>query len=299
MKRPRLNALRTFEAAGRHLSFSIAGEELGVSQAAVSQQIRQLESHLDAKLFVRRNRGLSLTSVGDAYHLAVHEALDRLDAVTDQLFPGAEDHVVTVRCTPSVATLWLIPRLGRLHAALPGIELRIVTLAPEHGGSGPGFADIEIATLDAGEAGPDCRELLTALIAPVCAPSLLRQRRVSKPADLMGFDLLHVIGYRDDWHRWFRSAGLSEQKVPGGASFDGSLMALEAAANGDGVMLGRRPFIDPYLQSGDLVLLFGGRQFLTSTYFLRGREAARNRSDVNAVMDWLVEVASASASASD
>ena len=81
MKRPRLNALRTFEAAGRHLSFSIAGEELGVSQAAVSQQIRQLEGYLDAKLFHRRNRGLSLTSVGEAYHLAAHEALDRLDTI--------------------------------------------------------------------------------------------------------------------------------------------------------------------------------------------------------------------------
>ncbi len=124
MKRPRLNALRTFEAAGRHLSFSVAGEELGVSQAAVSQQIRQLEGTLDARLFLRRNRGLSLTSVGEAYHLAVHEALDRLDAITDQLFPGAQDHVVTVQCTPSVATLWLIPRLGRLHATHPGIDLR-------------------------------------------------------------------------------------------------------------------------------------------------------------------------------
>jgi LysR family glycine cleavage system transcriptional activator len=291
MKRPRLNALRAFEAAGRHLSFSVAGEELGVSQAAVSQQIRQLESTLDARLFARRNRGLSLTSVGDAYHLAVHEALDRLDAITDQLFPGARDHVVTVQCTPSVATLWLIPRLGQLHAAHPNIDLRIVTLASGPGGGGAGLVDIEIATLDPGTAGSNCRELMTARIAPVCAPSLLRGGRLSRPSDVLQFDLLHVLGYRDDWHRWFRSTGLSDQKVPGGVSFDGSLMALEAAVNGDGIMLGRRPFIDPHLQSGDLVLAFGDRHALTTTYYLRWPEAARNRRDVTAVMDWLVGMA--------
>jgi len=292
MKRPRLNALRTFEAAGRHLSFSVAGEELGVSQAAVSQQIRQLEGYLDARLFLRRNRGLSLTGVGEAYHLAVHEALDRLDAITDQLFPGSQDHVVTVQCTPSVATLWLIPRLGRLHSAHPEIDLRIVTLAAERGRSSPGLVDIEIATLDPGDAGPNCRELMTARIAPVCAPSLLRTGQWSQPSDVLHFDLLHVLGYRDDWHRWFRSVGLSDQKVPGGASFDGSLMALEAAVNGDGIMLGRRPFIDPHLQSGDLALPFGERHNLTTTYFLRWPEVARNRRDVTAVMDWLVEMAS-------
>ena len=291
MKRPRLNALRTFEAAGRHLSFSVAGEELGVSQAAVSQQIRQLEGYLDARLFLRRNRGLSLTGVGEAYHLAVHEALDRLDAITDQLFPGSQDHVVTVQCTPSVATLWLIPRLGRLHAAHPNIDLRIVTLAAERGRSSPGLVDIEIATLDPGDAGPNCRELMTARIAPVCAPSLLRTGQWSQPSDVLHFDLLHVLGYRDDWHRWFRSVGLSDQKIPGGASFDGSLMALEAAVNGDGIMLGRRPFIDPHLQSGDLALPFGDRHNLTTTYFLRWPEAARTRRDVTAVMEWLVEMA--------
>ncbi|MHA1530156.1 MAG: LysR substrate-binding domain-containing protein [Alphaproteobacteria bacterium] len=291
MKRPRLNALRTFEAAGRHLSFSVAAEEMGVSQAAVSQQIRQLEGTLNAKLFVRRNRGLSLTSVGDAYHLAVHEALDRLDAITDQLFPGAHDHVVTVQCTPSVATLWLIPRLGRLHSVQPNIDLRIVTLASGPGGGGAGLVDIEIAPLEPADAGPNCRELMTARIAPVCAPSLLRTAEASKPSDVLQFDLLHVLGYRDDWHRWFRSAGLSDQKVPGGVSFDGSLMALEAAVNGDGIMLGRRPFIDPHLQSGDLALAFGDRHALTTTYFLRWPEAARSRRDVTAVMDWLVEMA--------
>ena len=196
---------------------------------------------------------------------------------------------MTGHCTPSVATRWLVPRLGRRHAAHPDIDLRIVTLDPGRGGGG--LTDIEIATLDPADAGPNCHELMTARIAPVCAPSLLRGGRLSQPSDVLKFDLLHVLGYRDDWHRWFRASGLSDRKVPGGVSFDGSLMALEAAVNGDGIMLGRRPFIDPHLQSGDLVLAFGESHALTTTYYLSWPETARNRRDVTAVMDWLVEMA--------
>ena len=154
----------------------------------------------------------------------------------------------------------------------------------------PGY-DGRCRALDPADAGPNCHELMTARIAPVCAPSLLRGGRLSRPSDVLKFDLLHVLGYRDDWHRWFRASGLSDQKVPGGVSFDGSLMALEAAVNGDGIMLGRRPFIDPHLQSGDLVLPFGDRHALTTTYYLRWPEAARNRRDVTAVIDWLVAMA--------
>ncbi len=294
MKRPRLNALRTFEAAGRHLSFSIAGDELGVSQAAVSQQIRQLEGYLNARLFVRRNRGLSLTGIGEAYHLAVHEAMDRLDTITDQLFPGVRNRVVTVQCTPSVATLWLIPRLASLHTAHPGVDLRIATLGNEPRRLSLAQSDLEIVTLAPSEAGPDCRKLLTVRIVPVCAPGLLANAPLSRPEDVLPFDLLHVLGYRDDWHRWFQSAGLSRHKVPGGVSFDGSLMALEAAMNGDGIMLGRRPFIDQHLRSGALVLPFGDNHDLTATYYLRTPDSSRRNRDLSAITDWLMGVAEAS-----
>jgi LysR family glycine cleavage system transcriptional activator len=229
------------------------------------------------------------SSVGEAYHLAVHEALDRLDTITDQLFPGARDHVVTVRCTPSVATLWLIPRLAALHSAHPGINLRIATLGTEPRHRNPALFDLEIVTLDPAEAGPDCTRLLTARIAPVCAPGLLENTPLSRPEHVLRYDLLHVLGYRDDWHRWFQGAGLSGHKVPGGVSFDGSLMALEAAMNGDGIMLGRRPFIDQHLKSGALVLPFGDAHNLTAAYFLRTPESRRRQRDVSAVTGWLLE----------
>ena len=290
MRRPRLNALRTFEAAGRHLSFSIAGNELGVSQAAVSQQIRQLEGQLDAKLFLRRNRGLALTSVGEAYHLAVHEALDRLDVITDQLFPGTSDHVVTIQCTPSIAALWLSPHLVRLHARHPNIELRVLSVDAERAPANAGLADLEVVILEPGASGPDLHELMNARIMPVCAPSLLKDLPTATPADVLRHNLIHVIGYRNDWHRWLRSVGVKDLPVPGRLSFDGSLAALQAALNGDGIMLGRRPFIDPHLASDELTVPFGDAHVLTKHYYLRSRDTNR-RQVVAAISDWLTELA--------
>jgi len=306
MRRPRLNVLRTFEAAGRNLSFSLAAEELNISQAAVSQQMRQLEAYLDAALFVRHHRRLSLTSTGQAYLNAVHEALDRLDTVTDQLFPDRQHQIVTVRCTASVAALWLAPRLGPFQKNHPEIDLRIKTLDQDYGDSSRSGADLEIAisnegTRDlqgadpqgAGLQGADLqtRKLLTATITPVCSPALLSCRaRPRRPGDVLAFELIHVLGYDDDWHRWFRRHGLREVSVPRGLAVDGSLIAIEAAQRGDGVMLGRRPFIDAYLQSGDLVEVFSEPFHLHADYVLKpGRTKSRRGRD--AVADWLAGLA--------
>ena len=119
-----LNSIRTFDAVARRMSFSLAAEELAISQAAVSQQIRLLEDDLGARLFVRHNRSISLTEAGRAYFDVVREILDRLDSVTNQLFPRFSARMLTVRCSPSVATLWLSPKLRRIGRPLPGTPAR-------------------------------------------------------------------------------------------------------------------------------------------------------------------------------
>ncbi|MCP3690411.1 MAG: LysR family transcriptional regulator, partial [Gammaproteobacteria bacterium] len=268
MKRPRLNILRTFAAAGRHLSFSLAAEDLNVSQAAVSQQIRQLEAYLDASLFVRHHRRLSLTSTGQAYLDVVHEALDRLDTVTDQLFPGKHQKTVTLHCTSGIATLWLIPQLNTLQTNHPEIELRIQTLDYTH----RAFANSDLEIYIPGDNAIDtqAQKLLTSTITPVCSPKLFPQgSKPEKPVDLLAFNLIHVLGYDDDWHRWFDYHHRDKVKVPSSLSVDGSLIAIEAAQRGDGIMLGRRPFIDRYLASGDLVEVFEKPYYLHSDYYLR------------------------------
>ena len=295
MKRPRLNILRVFAVAGRCRSFSRAAEELNISQSAVSQQMRQLEQYLDTALFVKHHRSLSLTSTGQAYLSAVHEALDRLDTVTDQLFPDRWQQVVTIRCTPSLATLWLAPRIGRFHKLHPDISIRINTLDQQFGDENP-LAELEILLLSEGKIDASDHKLLRATILPICSPRLLVDSTpLREPAEVMKFKLIHALGYDDDWHRWFRHYGLRDVRIPGGLSVDSSLIAIEAALRGDGIMLGRRPFIDPHLESGKLVEAFSRPHPLYANYFVRSLPKVESRHAAELVASWLTGLAAASA----
>ena len=288
LKRPRLNILRTFEAAGRRLSFSAAAKDLNISQAAVSQQIRQLEAYLDAPLFIRHNRKLSLTSKGQAYLDTVHEALERLDTVTDQLFPGRSHQIVTLRCTSSVAALWVAPEIKSLYAAHPEIELRLTTLDQTLDNDQLSHPDLEIFIAPETGHDPNADKLLTATILPVCSPRRIEgQGKPAMPADLLNQELIHVIGYEHDWHRWFHQHTDGDIELPRGLTVDGSLIAIEAAQRGDGVMLGRRPFIDRHLQSGELVEVFDRPFALYTDYHLRLSSTTHTPSAVKAVAAWL------------
>lgn len=291
MKRPRLNILRTFEAAGRHLSFSKAAVDLNITQAAVSQQIRQLETYLGANLFQRHHRRLSLTSTGVAYLGGVHEALDRLDTITDQLFPDRPHQVVVIRCTSSVALLWLSPRIRAFQASHPYIDLQIRTLDTEGDASQSPNADIEIFV--SGKANHDrfTKPLLTSVITPVASPRILDQPRPSIPSDILGLDLIHILGYEDDWHRWFQTFELDKAQIPRGMTADSSLFAIDAALRGEGVFLGRKPFVDAYLQSGELVEVFERPLHLHATYFMRQHGGSTNTRNKNIVAEWLLEMA--------
>ena len=292
MRRPRLNILRTFEAAGRRLSFSQAAEDLNISQAAVSQQMRQLEAYLSTPLFVRHHRRLSLTSTGQAYLEGVHNALDRLDTITDQLFPDRQNQAVTLRCTAVVATLWLAPQIGSLHKRYPNIDLRINTLDQSHDDNQFSTSDMEIFIQRKAVSDPNTHKLLTSTITPVCSPELFSNTpHPEQPADMLAFELIHVLGYDDDWHRWFRSYRLNEVGIPRGLSVDGSLIAIEAALRGEGIMLGRRPFIDRYLQSGELVEVFSEPFYLYADYYLRQPARSTGRRASSMVAGWLTELA--------
>lgn len=292
MRRPRLNILRTFEAAGRRLSFSQAAAELNISQAAVSQQIRQLEAYLDTPLFVRHHRRLSLTNSGQAYLSGVHEALDRLDTITDQLFPDRPNQTVTLRCTSSIAALWLAPHLADFRKQHPDIDLRIRTLDQDFSGTEKTGAELEILILKEGATDPNSHKWLTATILPVCSPKTFASHgQPATPADITSFELIDIVGYEDDWHRWFRSHGLDDLAVPSGFSVDSSMIAMEATQRGDGIMLGRRPFIDRLLHSGELVEVFSQPFHLYADYYLRHRPESKNLRLSKTVATWLIELA--------
>jgi LysR family glycine cleavage system transcriptional activator len=292
LKRPRLNILRTFEAAGRHLSFSLAAQDLNISQAAVSQQMRQLEAYLDTALFIRHHRRLSLTSTGQAYLDTVREALDRLDTVTDQLFPGRHQQTVTLRCTSGVAALWLVPHLKAFQKLHRNIEIRIKTLEQMDNNHKIRAPDLEILIAGNVENDPHAVKLFTSIITPVCSPKLFaRRHRPIQPDDILEFELIHVLGYDDDWHRWFRHHVKNDVNVSRGLLVDGSLIAIEAAQRGDGIMLGRRPFIDQHLQSGELVEVFSSPYHLYADYYLRKPPETTLRRECRIVANWLTGLA--------
>ena len=127
----------------------------------------------------------------------------------------------------------------------------------------------------------------------MCSAKLFSRRsRPEQPVDLLGFELIHVLGYDDDWHRWFRNHQKTDIEIPGGLTVDGSLIAIEAAQRGDGIMLGRRPFIDRHLESGELVEVFSKPYHLHADYYLRQPPTAISRRENRIVANWLNQLAS-------
>lgn len=289
-RRHRLNYLRAFDAAARRLSFSLAAEELNLSQAAVSQQIKQMEEALGAALFVRHNRSLTLSENGKAYFLVVREVLDRLDAVTDQLFPDADKSIVSVRCTPSIATIWLAPRLREFHRHHPEIDvhIRTIDLLPDRFVSR--HSELEILRLPPDtDPQPHMRKLWDARIFPVCAPAFLdRHGPFDGPANLCQQELIHTLGYSNDWHRWARVFAGPDAVVASGLTVDGLNISIDAACRGEGIMLGRTPLVDDHLSDGRLVAAIDPELCLQSSYFLQTDSKSRNWKAGRILADWLV-----------
>lgn len=287
-RRPRLTYLRAFDASARYLSFSLAAKEMNLTQAAVSQQIKQLETALGTTLFLRHNRSLTLSESGKAYYQVVREVLDRLDTVTDQLFPDAAKTVVTLHCTPSIASIWLAPKLQEFHRQHPAIEvhLRTTDILPEKYRTQRN--DLEILRLPPeAEPGEDMRKLWDARIFPVCAPEFLARHGTIETADqLCTRDLIHTLGYNNDWHRWARRYASAGVTVNSGFSVDGLLISIEAACRAEGIILGRSPMIDPYLRDGRLVGVLPGNPGLSTPYFLK--LSAKGRP-ARILADWIFD----------
>lgn len=292
-RRPRLNYLRAFDASARYLSFSMAAQELNLTQAAISQQIKHLEQALGTTLFVRHNRSLTLSESGRAYYQVVREVLDRLDTVTDQLFPDSQKAIVTVHCTPSIATIWLAPRLREFHRQHPEIEVHLRTtdsLPPQYRGQGN---DLEIVRLSP-DTHPDAnlRKLWDARIIPVCAPEFLNQNGpFLSPDHLCEQELIHTLGYENDWHRWARVYASPGVRLKSGFSVDGLVISIEAACRGEGIILGRKPLIDSYLMDGRLTEALPGNPGLKTGYFIRASAPASGRRSTRILADWIVEQA--------
>src|SRR3954469_16660399 len=227
-----LNALRAFEASARHLSFTRAGLELFVSQAAISHQIKGLEARLGVALFRRLPRGLALTDEGAALVPVLSEAFERIGGTLERFADGRFREVLTIGVVGTFAIGWLLPRLpdfGRLH---PEVDLRLLTNNNRVDLAGEGL-DLAIRFGAGAWHGCEATPLIEAPLAPLCAPALAA--RLAAPADLARETLLR--SYRaDEWPLWFEAAGCAAPRIRGPV-FDSSPTMAAAAAAGAGVAL--------------------------------------------------------------
>ncbi|MBI1623703.1 LysR family transcriptional regulator [Comamonas sp. EJ-4] len=277
-----LNALRMFDAAARHLSLTRAAQELHVTQAAVSQHIRNLEERLGKPLFRRLPRGLALTDEGQALWPVVTQSFERIQQSLQQVAEPRPREILTVGVVGTFAIGWLIPRLSQFQQLQPHIDLRLLTNNNRVDLAGEGL-DAAVRFGDGAWHGTHAQMLLRAPLSPMCTPALAQQLR--EPADLARQSLLR--SYRSqEWEGWF--AGL-EQTAPlaRGAMFDSSLTLAEAAAQGAGVALLPTRMFEHMLQQGRLVRPFA-HEVDTGAYWLTHLKSRPASGALQVFRQWLL-----------
>lgn len=252
---PPLTALKTFECAGRLLSFTMAAQELGVTPGAVSRQIKVLEDFVGIQLFVRSGRDVSLTRQGAEYLAELTDVFVRLRKATEQLVGLPDDAPLRVSTSATFTMRWLMPRLMSFYASHPDRNLQLtMSLAPVD------FQRDELdATLKLGyEDTPHSvvRQLFRPALLPVCSPVLIEQGTLREPADLDQHTLLHSSARPQNWALWLDAIGRPEIKGARQLRFESSSLAYQAALEGVGIAMAQLPLVLDDLESGRLVLPF-------------------------------------------
>lgn len=284
---PPLNALRAFESAGRHLSFTRAAAELSVTQAAISHQIKALEERLGVTLFKRQNRALLLTDAGQAYLPAVRDTFENLARATERLLTRDRVGALTASVLPSFAAKWLVPRLGRFREQHPEIDVR---LSADHNMVDFARGDVDVAIrYGQGEyPGLESVRLMTEDVFPVCSPALLKTAHpLRSPDDLRYHTLLHD-DFRVDWRLWLLAAGVTDIDPTRGPTFTDSSMVIQAAVEGQGVALARSVLAANDLAAGRLVKPFDVSLPARWAYYLTYPPATRDNPKIVAFRDWLL-----------
>jgi LysR family glycine cleavage system transcriptional activator len=288
---PPLTALRAFEAAARRMSFAQAAEELHVTPAALSYQIKQLEAHFGTPLFRRLNRAVELTEAGRALQPGAAEGFEAFRRAQAAVRRLSRDRPLVVTAGPAFTAKWLAPRLFRFAEAHPDIELRFVASLR--------LLDFERDEVDAAvrfgpghdEGGLFSRRLWTDWVLPLCAPE--RAAGLARPADLAGHPLLHddslgAFPGAPDWADWIAAAGGASGRDPGrGPRFSNADHALDAAADNAGVVLGRLLLAERDLAAGRLVAPFGRALPVGAEYRFVCPAGAERSPRLAAFLEWL------------
>jgi DNA-binding transcriptional LysR family regulator len=293
---PALDLLVGFESAARHLSFTKAGEELFLTQSAVSRQIKELEDQLGVSLFERRHRALVLTEAGQQFYASAAQVLATMRAATERLrAQSGRRRPLSVTTTNSFAALWLVPRLAGFTRTHPGIDVRIMAETRVQDLERDGL-DLAIRHGPAALAGPNAVRLMGERVFPVCSPKLLKKIPLEKPADLAN----HVLLQYDDpdgrhpwlhWKTWLEVERIADLRPAGTLSFSGYEQIIPAAVTGHGVALGRTPLVKDLVAAGELVAPFKSSADPARAYFAIVSKSAEGRPEVADFVAWLREEA--------
>ena len=290
---PSLNALKAFEAAARHESFTRAAEELFVTQGAVSHQVKALEAELGFKLFNRERQGLVITEAGREYLNVVRDAFDRIALGTARVTQQQKSGVLTVSTSPDFAAKWLVHRLGRFSELHPEIDLRVaahmhhVDFARE---------DVDMAVRhgvgDATWSGLDGVRLCTEALFPVLSPQLLPARglkpaSILKPASVLKLPLLHLDD-RKTWARWLEVANVQPSKPLTGLVMNRASMVIDAAVNGQGIALARTTLAAWDLINKRLVAPFSEVLPISTAYWIVSPKATSALPKIVTFRNWLL-----------
>lgn len=288
---PPLNALRVFDAAARHLSFTRAADELFVTQAAVSHQIKSLEDFLGLKLFRRRNRSLLLTEEGQSYFQDIKEIFSQLTEATRKLQSRSAKGALTVSLLPSFAIQWLVPRLSSFNSAYPGIDVRIQAVDREVDKLAD---DVDVAIFYGRGNWPGLRveKLYAEYLLPVCSPLLLTgDKPIKIPEDLATHTLLHDASRRD-WQTYTRQLGLN-LNVQQGPIFSHSAMVLQAAIHGQGVALANNVMAQSEIEAGRLACPFNDVLVSKNAFYLVCHDSQAELGKIAAFRQWILAKAAA------
>lgn len=289
---PPLNALKACEAAARHLSFTKASEELNVTQAAVSHQVRILEEYFGIPMFNRRHRCLTLTDAGRAYLPRLTQAFDLIAEGYADLRNEDAFIRLNIKAPSSFSIQWLVPRLTVFQRQCPHVDIRLCAQDNDIDFFPEAF-DVEIRYLLGEMDDPNSRLLFREEIFPVCSPKLLDgEIPLNEPADLEQHTLLHINFYPEDWGMWFEQAGVGDIDSERGHRFDQSGLTLAAAVHGLGVAMGRTPIVNQKLANGSLVEPFDSRLNSSGGYWLIIKASMETRNHVEEFKKWILQESS-------
>lgn len=291
-----LNALRAFEAAGRRLSFVAAAEELHVTPAAISHQIRTLEEFVGTPLFVRRHRAVEMTDAGQHMLTPLTQSFRSMEDTTMQLRGAHRCGPLRVRVAACIASKWLLPKLNSFYRSFPGAELE-VTVSSQIYEFRYNEMDALIRLRKGDFTGMNVEPFLTEYVTAVCTPEFLNAHSpVGSAADLLRLPLIHddnlkVIPTFPDWHRWLEAAGVPVKGELTGHRFDSSSMVLDATLEGRGVSLARSALVARDLDAGRLIRLTDFVYPVTHDYYIVYPNSTPKLKQIQQFHGWLTSEA--------